>query len=109
MKTTATILLVYATILFVGGLIGYIQAGSLPSLISGTLFSLLLDACAIAILRGKLFAQYLALGITFFLDGFFTYRFAKTLNFLPSGLMSLVSLIVIIVLALKIRKTQRVH
>jgi F0F1-type ATP synthase assembly protein I len=47
----------------------------------------------------------MALGFTFALDAFFTHRFAKSLHFFPSGMMSLISLIVLIVVALKIRKT----
>ncbi len=109
MKITATIVGVYALVILAGGVIGYLKAGSNPSLISGLVFSTILLICAYAISKGKLAAQYVALAVTFFLDGFFTHRFAKTLNFIPSGLMSLLSLAVLIVIALKIRKTYRLR
>lgn len=109
MKITATIVAIYALILLIGGLIGYMKADSIPSLVSGLVFSVVLFLCAYAISKGKLVAQYIALGVTFVLDGFFTHRFAKTLHFIPSGLMSLLSLAVIIVIALKIRKTYKLR
>ena len=109
MKITATIVGVYALIILIGGLIGYMKAASMASLVCGLAFSIILFLCAYAISRGKLAAQYVALGVTFVLDGFFTHRFAKTLHFIPSGLMSLLSLAVIIVIALKIRKTHKIH
>jgi uncharacterized membrane protein (UPF0136 family) len=109
MKITATIVGIYALILLIGGLVGYMKADSIPSLVSGLVFSVVLFLCAYAISKGKLAAQYVALAVTFVLDGFFTHRFAKTLNFIPSGLMSLLSLAVIIVIALKIRKTYKLR
>lgn len=107
MKATATTLYLYGLLLLVGGAIGHIKAHSTPSLVAGTCFGAAMLLCAYAISKGKMIAQYVALALTFFLDGFFTYRFAKSLQFLPSGLMSLTSLIVLIVIALKIRKTAR--
>jgi len=107
MKTTSTIVSIYASIILIGGVIGYLKAGSAPSLIAGLTFSIALFLSSYAISKGKLAAQYIALGITFILDGFFTHRFAKTLHFIPSGLMSLLSLAMIIMIALKIRKTYK--
>jgi uncharacterized membrane protein (UPF0136 family) len=105
MKVTATIVCAYAMLILVGGLIGHVKAASTASLISGITFGTALLLCAYAIAKGKMVAQYLALALTFFLDGFFTFRFAKTLHFVPAGMMSLFSLAVLIVIALKIRRT----
>jgi len=107
MKMTASILAAYALAILIGGLMGYLKAGSHISLVSGIVFGSLLFLCSYAVAKGKHIAQYIALALTFLLDGFFTHRFAKTLHFLPSGLMSLLSLTVLIVIALKIRKTQK--
>lgn len=105
MKITASILSVYGLIILVGGLIGHWKAASTASLISGLLSGSAFLILSFAIARGKLFAQYIALTCTFVLDAFFTHRFAKSLHFFPAGMMSLLSLIVLIVIALKIRKT----
>jgi uncharacterized membrane protein (UPF0136 family) len=105
MKVTATIVFAYALLILLGGLIGHLKAGSSASLIAGLVFGITLAISAYAIAKGKILAQYAALLLTFFLDGFFTFRFAKTLHFVPAGMMSLLSLAVLIVIALKIRRS----
>lgn len=109
MKVTATIVLIYAILLLVGGWMGHVKAASMASLISGLIFGTLMLLCAWGIAAGKKFAQFATLILIFILDGFFTYRFAKTLAFFPAGMMSLLSLAVLIVVALKIRKTQKIR
>ena len=101
------IVLVYAMLILVGGIIGHIKATSLASLISGIVFGLLLVGCAIALYAKKTWAPYAALIVTFVLDGFFTYRFLKTHTFMPAGLLSLLSLLVLIYLARSISKLPR--
>lgn len=46
----------------------------------------------------------LALFVTLLLEGFFIFRFARTLKFFPSALFSLLSLFVIILIAFRMRK-----
>jgi uncharacterized membrane protein (UPF0136 family) len=108
MKVTATIVFVYGLLIAMGGMMGFIKSGSHASLISGGSFGIALLICAFFISKGKIAAQYFALILTFLLDGIFTYRFAKTLQFFPTGFLSLCSLAVLIVIALKIRRTLRV-
>lgn len=105
MKMTAAIVCVYGLFIVLGGIMGYIKGGSHASLISGGSFGLALLISAYFISKGKIAAQYVALVLTFLLDGIFTYRFAKTLHFFPTGFLSLLSLCVLIVIALKIRRT----
>ena len=105
MKATATIVFIYGLLIFIGGLMGFIKGGSQASLVSGIVFGVALLTSAYLIFKGKLMAQYFALGFTFLLDALFTYRYAKTLHFFPTGFLSLVSLAVLIVIALKVRKT----
>ncbi len=84
---------------------GYVKGGSHASIISGASFGTALLIAGYFISKGKIAAQYFALVLTFLLDGIFTYRFAKTLHFFPAGFLSLFSLAVLIVIALKIRRT----
>ncbi len=105
MKVTATTVFVYGLLIALGGVMGYIKGGSQASLISGGSFGLALLISAHFISRGKIAAQYIALVLTFLLDGIFTFRFAKTLHFFPAGFLSVASLAVLIVIALKIRRT----
>lgn len=109
MKVTATIIFVYGLLIALGGIMGFVKSGSLASLISGSVFGLALLISAYFLSKGKIAAQYVALSLTFLLDGIFTYRFAKTLHFFPTGFLSLISLAVFIVIALKIRRTLKVR
>lgn len=108
MKVTATIVFVYGLLIILGGIMGYVKGCSSMSLVSGASFGTGLLLSAYFISKGKIAAQYFALLMTFLLDGIFTYRFAKTLHFIPAGFLSLFSLAVLIVIALKIRRTLRV-
>lgn len=85
------LVIIYALIVFVGGFIGYVKAESTPSLIMGTLFGALLAGSAIGMLRHRHIGKYAALGLTFLLIAFFTYRYMVTGKFMPAGLMSLIS------------------
>ena len=107
MKVTATIVFFFGLIIALGGIMGYVKSGSQASLISGSVFGIALVISGYLISKGKILGQYAALALTFLLDGIFTYRFAKTLHFFPAGFLSLASLAVLIVVALKIRRTLR--
>ncbi len=109
MKITATIVFIYGLLISLGGILGYIKGGSNISLISGGSFGLALLISAYFISKGKIAAQYLALILTFLLDGIFTFRFAKSLHFFPPGFFSLISLVVLIVISLKIRRTLKLQ
>lgn len=101
------IVFAYGIVIAFGGLMGFIKGHSYASLISGGSFGLALIISAYLISKGRLMAQYVALVLTFILDGLFTFRYAKSLNFFPAGLFSLLSLAVLIVIALKIRRTRK--
>lgn len=107
MKVTASIVGIYGLVLLIGGWMGHVKAASTASLISGVVFGVLMLLCAWGIGAGKRWVSYATLLLTFILDGFFTFRYAKTLAFFPAGMMSLLSLAVLIVVALKIRKMQK--
>jgi uncharacterized membrane protein (UPF0136 family) len=87
--------IIYAVIVFVGGLIGHSLAGSNASLIAGIVFSILLVISGLGLLAHKKFGAIFALALTLILDGFFTYRFMLSFSFMPAGMMALLSLIVL--------------
>lgn len=95
------IVLIYALLILIGGVMGHLKTGSTASLVSGIAFGLLLLLCAASLLtkRKPLWGAYGALILTFILDGFFSWRFIKTHAFLPAGLLSLISLAVLLYLA----------
>jgi len=107
MKKTGSIVLIYGLLVFVGGLIGHYKSASIPSLISGIVFGILLLISAFAMFKKKPWGQWSALLLAFILDAFFTWRFAKSLKFFPGGFMSLVSLAMVIILALRIKMSHK--
>ncbi|MGO9913853.1 MAG: TMEM14 family protein [Isosphaeraceae bacterium] len=91
----------YALLLGAGGLIGYFKAGSRASLVAGT------SSAAAALLALWLWSKNRQLGISLglilsiVLFLLFAYRYAaKTRKFMPSGLLAVVSLVVLAVMFL---------
>ncbi len=87
-KTTIT-LLSYSVLLVIGGLIGFMTAGSFASLLMSTLFAFLL---LLSLYFKNMPMSYTVLSI---LSAFFLFRTFVTGKFMPSGLMTLISLGVI--------------
>jgi len=92
---------IYAVLLGVGGLIGYLKAGSRPSLIAGSI-SALLALVALGLSVGNIrLGVPLGLLLSIGLFVLFGYRYAvKTRKFMPSGLLAVASLIVLAVMFL---------
>ena len=92
---------VYALLLGIGGLMGYLKAGSRPSLIAGSISALAaLAALGLSAANHRLGVPLgLLLSITLFV--LFGYRYAvKTRKFMPSGLLAIASLVVLAVMFL---------
>src|SRR5256885_999387 len=91
-------LVVYAVLLAVGGVIGYTKAASRPSLIAGLASALAAIAALVLSFQSTSLGMGLGSALAVFLFLFFGYRFAmKTRKFMPSGLLAVVSLIVLAV------------
>lgn len=104
MKTSGLIIFFYGVLILIGGIMGHHKTGSLASLLSGAIFGLLLLAASVPTFKGKTAGLYTGIFLTLVLDGFFTYRFLHTEKFLPSGLLSLLSLVVLFSLCMIARK-----
>lgn len=95
-QTGQIILYVYAVLLAVGGVMGYVKKGSKPSLIAGLVSAVLAVAAAVVVgtspQAGLLGGAVLAM----LLLGFFGPRFLKGRKFMPAGLMTIVSVIVVV-------------
>ena len=90
---------VYAVLLAVGGVMGFVKARSRPSLVSGLACALMTLACLF--LLGIQFRLGAGLGavLAALLLGFFGSRFARSRKVMPAGLMSLVSAVAALLLA----------
>lgn len=82
----------YGIIILVGGIVGHLKAGSKASLICGLLFGILLLGATWGMFRNKRWGDYLALTSSAILIAFFAFRYLHTSNFLPAGVLALVSL-----------------
>ncbi len=83
----------YGVLAVVGGIIGYVQAQSKASLISGSISGLLLIIAGVMQLQGQAAGLTLATVITAVLVIVFAIRLTKTRKFMPAGLMSLLGLV----------------
>ena len=83
----------YGILAIVGGIIGYIQARSRVSLLSGSISGLLLVLAAFFQLQGQSWGSILAVLVTAVLVVVFAFRLAKTRKFMPAGLMTILGML----------------
>lgn len=98
METGAIVLLAYAAVMLLGGLMGYSKAGSRPSLVAGLVSAALLFV-AFWIGRDDPGRGYgLGTIIALLLTAVFAVRFMKTRKAMPSGMLFAVSLAALLLL-----------
>jgi uncharacterized membrane protein (UPF0136 family) len=88
----------YGILALIGGIIGYIQANSQVSLLSGITSGLLLIFAAYLQLQGQTWALILAAFVTAVLVVVFAFRLAKTRKFIPAGLMTILGMSALVVM-----------
>lgn len=94
----ATIMtLVYGALALVGGIIGFVQAGSKLSLISGSITGLLLILAGLGTLQGWPGALVGAIAVTLMLLMVFVGRLTKTRKVMPAGLMVMVGVATLVI------------
>lgn len=104
---TAWVVLLYGICVLVGGIMGHVKAGSFASLLSGIISGSLLLAASWMCFKKKAAGYIFALIVSLLLEGFFIWRFVKTQNFVPAGILSLATIFVILILAYKVFKRKR--
>lgn len=82
----------YGMLAIIGGIIGYLQARSQVSLVSGVASGVVLLVAAYLQLQGQFWAVILATCVTAALVVFFALRLAKTRKFMPAGLMTILGM-----------------
>jgi uncharacterized membrane protein (UPF0136 family) len=88
----------YGILAIVGGIIGYVQARSQVSLISGSVSGLLLILSAYLQLQGQSWGLILAAVVTAVLVVVFAVRLAKTRKLMPAGLMTVLGVVALILM-----------
>ncbi len=89
----AFVTLIYGILSIIGGAIGYKQAGSQVSLISGFVSGLLLLIGAYLLFGGAALGPLLSAVVSLLLVIVFVVRLVKTRKFMPAGLMIIVGVI----------------
>ena len=97
MDVTRLYFLIFGALTILGGVIGYVKAGSVPSIIAGAITGVLL------LVAGALLAEHRAAGlaaafiVSLLLAAQFVPKFIRTGKVMPAGLMSILSVIGIVV------------
>jgi uncharacterized membrane protein (UPF0136 family) len=103
MKLAAWITLIYGLIVIGGGIMGYVKAHSTSSVVMGSAFGFLLIVSGIWMMGKWMIPAYAAILLTLVLDAFFTWRWLITFKFMPAGLMSIISTVVLLILAVLVK------
>src|SRR5438128_2788306 len=96
MDVTRLYFLIFGALTIIGGVIGYVKAGSLPSIIAGSITGVLL------LVAGALLPEHRAIGlatgfvISLLLAAQFIPKFIRTGKAMPAGMMSILSAIGIV-------------
>ncbi len=97
MSFALLVLWVYIVVLVAGGLVGYLQAGSKPSLIASVSFGAVLSLCALNLI----FRPYVADLLLVALLVVFGLRLSKTRKFMPAGMMLAFTLVALVLRRLR--------
>lgn len=98
MKTTTIVTYIYATLVLVGGIVGYVLAGSVASIMASSIFFVLLVVAGYGMNKGCNSAYNMSLVLTLLLTLFFGYRFFESYKLAPAGIMTLLSALTFIYL-----------
>jgi uncharacterized membrane protein (UPF0136 family) len=89
--------IIFGLLTIVGGVIGYVKAGSTPSLIAGAISGLALLAAAFLLPNNVAVGLIIAGVVSVALAGRFVPAFMKTGKIMPAGMMAALSVIGVIV------------
>ncbi len=85
--------MVYGLLTIIGGMVGYFVAGSIISIISGSISGILILLGAKALLKKQNYGYFIILGLSGLLGSFFGFKFFASFSPMPDGLMLLLSAI----------------
>lgn len=85
--------MIFGLLTIAGGIVGYVKAGSTPSLIAGSVTGILLLVAAFLFPTYQLTGLILGMVVSLVLAGQFVPKFIRTGKVMPAGIMSLLSVI----------------
>jgi len=96
METAKIYFVVFGLLTIAGGVVGYVKAGSVASIIAGGITGVLLLVAAFLLPEHRLAGLATALIVSLLLAAQFVPKFLRTGRIMPAGIMSLLSVIGII-------------
>ncbi len=97
MEAAKIYFIVFGALTFLGGIVGYVKAGSVASIIAGSITGVLLLVAAFLLPEHRMAGLAIALIISLLLAAQFMPKLLRTGRIMPAGIMSLLSVIGIIV------------
>ena len=97
MGATKIYFIVFGVLTIAGGIIGYVKAGSVPSIVAGAITGILLLVAAFLLPDHQVAGLALGLITSLLLAGQFIPKLIRTGKAMPAGMMSILSVIGIVV------------
>ena len=97
MDATKLHFLIFGALTIIGGIIGYVKANSLPSIIAGSITGVLLLVAGSLLSSNRLIGLATAFVVSLLLAAQFVPKFIRTGKVMPAGMMSILSVIGLIV------------
>jgi uncharacterized membrane protein (UPF0136 family) len=97
MEAAKIYFIVFSALTIVGGIVGYVKAGSVASIIAGSITGVLLLVAAFLLPEHRMVGLATALIVSLLLAAQFIPKLLRTGRVMPAGIMSLLSVIGIIV------------
>ena len=97
MEAAKIYFMVFGALTIVGGIVGYVKAGSVASIIAGSITGVLLLVAAFLLPEHRVVGLATALIVSLLLAAQFIPKLLRTGRVMPAGIMSLLSVIGIIV------------
>jgi len=88
--------IVLGVLTILGGIIGYVSKGSVPSIVAGSIAGILLLLGALLLPNHRMAGLAIELIVSLLLAGQFVHKFLQTGKAMPAGMMSILSVIGII-------------
>jgi uncharacterized membrane protein (UPF0136 family) len=93
MEATKIYFFIFGVLTIAGGIVGYVKAGSVASIIAGSVTGVLLLVAAFLLPQHRGVGLATALVISLVLAGQFVPKFLQTARAMPAGMMSILSVI----------------
>jgi uncharacterized membrane protein (UPF0136 family) len=96
MEAAKIYFIVFGVLTILGGIVGYVKAGSVASIIAGSLAGVLLLVAAFLLPKHEMAGLATGLIVSLLLLGYFVPKYFRTGSVMPAGLMSVLSVIGIV-------------